>query len=176
MVCRAGGQELLSAKHGGTLGGRGVISRDQRQQGANQKGLSPQWVQALQQHKGDAWLFLWERQAGCSTTALPWPCSKAGYPGAELAQPVPRPCYPSRLRPARLPPPAPSLPSAHGLLSQLSPGWLGGYSRGAAAASPSPALPLTLTAQLGLALGHLPHPCPSRPCQAGAGCSCCSSA
>lgn len=110
-------------------------------------------------------------QAGwlwCGGSALPWPCSKAGYPRAELAQPVPRPCYPSRLPPAWLPSLTPSLPSTHRLLSQLSQGWLGSSSRGAAVTSPSPARPLTLAAQLGLTLGHLPHPCSSWPCQAGA--------
>lgn len=112
---------------------------------------------------GDAWLSPGERQVGCRTLALPWPCSTAGHPRAELAEPVPRPCYPSRLRPARLPAPAPFLPFTHGLLSARARVGSGG----AAATSPSPVLPLTLAVQLGLTRGHSPQPCSCRPCQAG---------
>lgn len=106
MVRRAGGQELLLAKNRGTLCGRGVISRDQKQQGTNQTGLSPQWVPALEQYKGDVWFSLRERQAGCGTVALPCPgpAPRLGTPGlswhnlfpgrATPASSVPHGCLP----------------------------------------------------------------------------------
>lgn len=81
--------------------------------------------------QGDAWLSPGERQVGCSTQALPWPCSTAGHPGADLAEPVPRPCYPSS--PARLPAPAPFLHSTHGLLSSQA-----GVGSGGAHVRPQP--------------------------------------
>lgn len=115
---------------------------------------------SLTEVRGDARLYLGERQAGCGTAALPWPCSKAGYPRAELAQPVLS--YPSRLRPAWLPSPAPSLPSPHGLLSLLSLAWLGGRSRGAAVTSLSLDLGCTVRT-------HTWALFTSQPCQAGAG-------
>lgn len=77
----------------------------------------PPMSAALAVAQGDVWLSPEERRVGSSTLALPWPCSAAGHPGANPAEPVPRSCYPSRLRPARLPAPALFLPSTHELLS-----------------------------------------------------------